>query len=262
MKTLQQLLDSVDQNPGTILVMRQQTEQRLSSHQHDKAQLLLVFGGMAYLQTEEKDFYIPSNHYIWIPSNYPHNLMFNTQDLYIINIYFPRESSGEFYDELGIYPVSKLLSEMLSFCKTWHGNYDGGSWEFEFLTTLKHMLSRENLKRFSIQLPTSDEQRLQNITDQLRSRLNETLTLEGTAKQWGMSVRSLTRLFQTKLHITFIQYVKMLRIIRAMELMKDTDMNMTQIAYEVGYSNIAAFSNNFYQLTNMRPTQFKTMSSQ
>lgn len=50
----------------------------------------------------------------------------------------------------------------------------------------------------------------------------------------------------------------MLRIIRAMELIKDTDLNMTEIAYEIGYSNISAFSNNFQQLTNMRPTEFKT----
>jgi hypothetical protein len=151
------------------------------AHQHDKAQLLLVFGGIAYLQTEEKDFYIPSNHYIWIPKNYPHNLMFNAQDLYIINIYFPGESSDRFYDELGIYPVSKLLFEMLSFCKKWQGDYYKGSWEFEFLTTLRNMLSKENLKKISIQLPTTDDQRLQAIVGQLRSGLNENPTLEGTA---------------------------------------------------------------------------------
>ncbi|PSL29127.1 AraC family transcriptional regulator [Chitinophaga ginsengisoli] len=261
MDILKQLINSVDQNPKSILVMRQQTEQRLPSHQHDKAQLLLVFGGIAYLQTDEKDFYIPSNHYIWIPKKYPHNLMFNTQDLFIINIYFPGKSMGGFYDEMGIYPVSKLLSEMLSFTEKWQGDYHKGSWEFEFLTTLRNLLSKENLKKFSIQLPTTDDQRLQAIVGQLRSRLNENLTLEETAMQSGMSVRSLTRLFQTKLHITFVQYVKMLRIIRAMELMKDTDLNMTEIAYEIGYSNISAFSNNFHQLTNMRPTEFKAISS-
>lgn len=260
MDLLEQLIRSVDQNPDTILVVRQQTEQRLPSHQHDKAQLLLVFGGIAYLQTDEKDYYIPSNHYIWIPKNYPHNLMFNAQDLYIINIYFPGDNSGEFYNELGIYPVSKLLAEMLSFSEKWYGDYFRGSWEFEFLTTLRQVLPRENLKKFSIQLPTTDDQRLQAIVGQLRGRLSENLTLEDTATEWGISVRSLTRLFQTKLHITFIQYVKMLRIIRAMELIKDSDLNMTEIAYEIGYSNIAAFSNNFHQLTNMRPTEFKTTS--
>ncbi|MDP9956011.1 AraC-like DNA-binding protein [Epilithonimonas hungarica] len=257
MEILSQLINIVDQNPDSILVMRQQTEQRLPAHQHDKAQLLLVYGGIAYLQTDEKDLYIPSNHYIWIPKNYPHNLMFNTQDLYIINIYFPNKKSDNFYDELGIYPVSKLLAEMLSFSEKWQGDYLKGSWEFEFLTTLKGVLSKENLKKFSIQLPTTDDQRLNAIIDSFRNRLNEDLSLAVIAQQSGMSVRSLTRSFQTKLRITFVQYLKMLRIIRAMELIKDTDLNMTEIAYEIGYSNIAAFSNNFQQLTNMRPTEFK-----
>jgi len=259
MKILRQLIDSVDQNPDSVLVVRQQTEQQLPSHQHDKAQLLLVFGGIAYLQTAEKDLYIPSNHYIWIPRKYPHNLMFNTQDLHIINIYFPeKESSEEFYADLGIYPVSKLLGEMLSFSVKWQGDYYQGSWEFQFLMTLKKLLSKENLQKFSIQLPTTDNPRINSIVDHLRNRLNENLALEDTAKQFGMSVRSFTRLFQTKLHITFIQYIKMLRVIRAMELIKDTELNMTEIAYEIGYSNIAAFSNTFHQLTNMRPTEFKT----
>lgn len=258
MEILSQLINVVDQNPDSILVMRQQTEQRLPAHQHDKAQLLLVYGGIAYLQTDEKDFYIPSHHYIWIPKNYRHNLMFNTQDLYIINIYFPEKKVSGFYDELGIYPVSKLLAEMLLFSEKWQGDYFKGSWEFEFLTTLKGVLSKENLKKFSIQLPTTDDQRLNAIIDSFRNRLNEDLSLAVIAQQSGISVRSLTRLFQTKLHITFVQYLKMLRIIKAMELIKDTDLNMTEIAYEVGYSNIAAFSNNFQQLTNMRPTEFKT----
>jgi len=258
MEILSQIIHIVDQNPDSILVMRQQTEQRLPAHQHNKAQLLLVYGGIAYLQTDEKDFYIPSNHYIWIPKNYRHNLMFNTQDLFIINIYFPEESAGNFYEQLGIYPVSKLLAEMLSFSEKWQGDYYKGSWEYEFLITMKGVLSKENLKKFSIQLPTTDDQRLNTIIDSFRNRLNENLSLAMIAQQSGMSVRSLTRLFQHKLHITFVQYLKMLRIIKAMELINDTDLNMTEIAYDIGYSNIAAFSNNFYLLTNMRPTEFKT----
>ncbi len=260
MKVLRQLVKIVDQNPESILVVRQQTEQRLPAHEHDKAQLLLVFGGIAYLQTSTKDFYIPSNHYIWIPGQYPHNLMFNRQDLQIINIYFPAEHKNSFYNELGIYPVSKLLSEMLSFSEKWQGDYFRGSWEYEFLSTLKNLLPKEHLKKFSIQLPTTDDQRLNTILEHLRARLGEALTLEDTAEQFGISVRSLTRLFQSRLRISFIQYVKMLRVIRAMELIKDSSLNMTEIAYEVGYSNISAFSNNFQQLTNMRPTEFKSIS--
>lgn len=259
MESLTELATIVDHYPESVLVIRQQTEQQLPAHAHDKGQLLLVFGGIAYLQTAEKDFYIPSNHYIWIPKQYSHNLMFNAQDLYIINIYFPSIDDHGFYDELGIYPVSKLLFEMLSFGEKWHGDFFAGSWEYEFLNTLKSLLPKENLRKFSIQLPTTDHQRLNDITADLRQRINEPLMLEDIAKKFGISVRSLTRLFQNKLHLSFIQYLKMVRIIHAMELLKDTDLTVTEIAYGVGYSNISAFSNTFFQLTNMRPTEFRSM---
>lgn len=78
-----------------------------------------------------------------------------------------------------------------------------------------------------------------------------------SARQVAMSVRSITRLFRAELHITLIQYLKMLRINRVMELVEATDLNMTEIAYEIGYSNISVFSNTFRQLSNMRPTEFK-----
>lgn len=256
---LEELNRMVDQYDDSILVVRQQTEQRLPAHQHKKGQLLLVLGGIAYLKTAEKEYYIPSNHYIWIPQNYPHNLMYNAQDLHIINIYFPESNRDEFYNDLGIYPVSKLLSEMLSFSEKWQGNFFPGDWEYEFLYTLWSLLSKENLRKFSIQLPTTDDLRLNTITSDLRKRISEPLTLEETASKFGISVRSLTRLFQTQLHISFIQYVKMLRVIRAMELIKNTNLTVTELAYEVGYSNISAFSNTFFQLTNMRPTEFKAM---
>lgn len=251
----------IDEYPESILVLRQQTEQKLTAHQHDKGQLLLVFGGIAYLQTSERDFYIPSNHYVWIPKRYAHNLMFNSQDLFIINIYFPGndEAGSPFYNEPGIYPVSRLLSEMLSFTESWQGNFFAGTWEYEFLNTARHLLSKEKLNKFSIQLPTTDDKKLNEITDYFRENLNETLTMEEIAVRFGISVRSLTRLFQNKLHISFLQYVKMLRIIRAMELLKGTDLSVSEIAYEVGYSGISAFSNTFAQLTNMRPTEFKSL---
>lgn len=253
--------DKIDEFSSSILILRQQLEQRLPPHRHNKGQLLLVFGGIAYLQTREKDYYIPSHHYIWIPGDYIHSLMFNAMDLFIINIYFPYEESAEdpFYSELGIYPVSRLMSEMLNFAAPWYGNYFKGSWEHELLNALKHLLPREKLKKFSIQLPTTDDPKMMKVVDFMRNNLQEPLTLGMISEHFAMSIRSTTRLFSEKLQISFVQYLKMLRVIQAMELMKDTDMGISEISYAVGYSSLTAFSNTFLQLTNLRPTEFKAI---
>lgn len=46
-------------------------------------------------------------------------------------------------------------------------------------------------------------------------------------------------------------------MVRAIELMLQTDLSMSEIACTVGYGSLPAFSNTFYQLTNFRTSEFK-----
>lgn len=261
MNFLYYLSGSVDKYPDSVFLIKQHIDQELAFHSHKKGQLLLVFGGIAYLQTEEMDYYIPSHHYIWIPKQKEHRILFNSKDLYIQNIYFTDEPDLDcpFYNKLGIYPVSPLLHEMLRFSANWQGDVFPASWEYELLLTMKHLLPNEKLKRFSIQLPTTTNKKLIEVTQYLRNNLHERPALPVVAQRFGFSVRSMTRLFQFNLCISFGQYLKMLRIVRSLELMKESDMTITEIAYDVGYSNVSAFSNVFFQLTNTRPKDFKMM---
>jgi transcriptional regulator GlxA family with amidase domain len=45
-------------------------------------------------------------------------------------------------------------------------------------------------------------------------------------------------------------------MVRAVEMMLQTSLTLSEIAYETGYQSISAFSNTFYQLTKTRPSQF------
>lgn len=261
MNYLEHLSENIDRHRDSVFIMNQQIECEIPLHQHDKGQLLLVFGGIAYLQTDTTDYYIPSHYYIWIPKQQPHRILFNTKDLYIQNIYFVDEddTANPFYNQLGIYPVSPLLHEMLRFAKGWEGMFFSGTWEYELLLTMKHLLPNEKLKQFSIQLPMTSDRKMQEILHYLREHIQDAITLPEVSRKFGLSVRSMTRLFQQKLHVSFLQYLKMLRVIHAIELMKDTDMNITEIAYSSGYSSLSAFSYVFEQLVNMRPRDFRAM---
>lgn len=263
MDYLHHISESIDRYNDSIFVMNQQIENEIALHAHEKGQLLLVFGGIAYLQTDTTDYYIPSHHYIWIPKSQSHRILFKTKDLYIQNIYFVDENDLEhpFYNKLGIYPVSPLLHEMLHLTTGWEGDVFSGTWEYELLLTMKHLLSNEKLKRFSIQLPTTTDKKTLEVIQYLRENIHESITLPEVSLFFGLSVRSMTRLFQQKLHVSFLQYLKMLRVIHSIELMRDSDMNITEIAYSTGYSSLAAFSYVFHQLTNIRPKDFQTMLS-
>jgi AraC-like DNA-binding protein/mannose-6-phosphate isomerase-like protein (cupin superfamily) len=260
MKILKQTEQEIDLYQNSIYIMREQLEHRFPPHKHNKSQILLVSGGIAYLKTKEREYYIPAQHYVWIPKGMIHNVKSNTSEIVLLNIYFYEEEVDVqhlFMKELGIYPVSDLMYEMLVYARQWKGIILPNTWAYEFLTTMKHYIAQDKGKPFSIQLPTTDDEKIVPIIDYIHNNLAEDLTLNLLAETFGYSVRSLTRLFKTHLDISFLQYLKMLRMIKAMELLMDSNKNVSEVAFEVGYSSIAAFSNTFQQLLNIRPSDFQ-----
>jgi AraC-like DNA-binding protein len=258
MDLLEQISREINLPKSSIYVMRDQLEDQLPLHQHPKSQILLVEGGLAFLETINKQFYIPARHYVWIPPDVAHNVKFNTSGITITNIYFQDEEdlAHSFYGQIGIYPVTNLIWEMIRMAEQWQGKIHEGDWRYEFLTTFKHTLPQISTHPVPIVLPTTDHPRLVPILKYLAENLIEMLDMPAVAKKSGLSVRTLTRLFKLHLDTSFLQYIKLLKIVAAMEMLLNGDKNISEVAYAVGYSNIAAFSNSFQQSVNRRPSEF------
>jgi AraC-like DNA-binding protein len=97
---------------------------------------------------------------------------------------------------------------------------------------------------------------MQPVLEFISNHLFEPLTLSELSKQTGFSERTLTRLFMATMKISFLQYFKLLRMVKAIEMMLQTHKSISEIAYTLGYNNVSAFSNIFYQLTKTRPSEF------
>ena len=61
--------------------------------------------------------------------------------------------------------------------------------------------------------------------------------------------------------MTFVQYVKHLRIEMAAKLLANTDSDITAICYEIGYSSPASFSNEFKKAYKVSPTEYRKISN-
>ncbi|MCD6064676.1 MAG: transcriptional regulator, AraC family [Flavipsychrobacter sp.] len=72
-----------------------------------------------------------------------------------------------------------------------------------------------------------------------------------------MSERSLSRLFQSLMQISFLQYLKTLRMVKAIEMIVRTNKSISEISFDTGYSSVGSFSNAFYEFTRVRPTAFR-----
>ena len=253
-------LPEIDKQPGSVFVMHEKSEKLIPLHKHTKGQLSYVEGGLAYVVVNSKTFVVPPRHYFWIPKGMPHILKVGYSATVLRSLYFftKGDEDHSFYSNLGIYPASELLIQMIGYTEQWDGRHINKDEDnFDFLVALKKLLPQSQNHSLSIMLPTTEDERLLKIIRYLERSLDEHHTLHSVATKFNLSERSLSRLFQHDLHVSFLQYLKTLRIMKALEMLLKTNKNVSEIAYSVGYDTIGAFSNSFYMFTRLRPTDLR-----
>lgn len=251
-------LPEIEKLPNSVYVMHEHSEKYIPFHKHSKGQLSYVEGGLAYIEIVDKTYVIPARHYFWVPSGLPHVLTIGHSATVLRSIFFYAHDDDThlFYQKMGIYPITDLLVQMIKYTENWDGHIFEGTDKFIFLKTIKSILPEVSKEHMPIVLPTTNDERVKRIIDYLANNLADNHSLQTTGKRFGISDRSLSRLFQTSLGISFLQYLKMLRMVKALELILQTNNSLSQISYLTGYQSLAAFSKAFFLFTNQRPSEF------
>lgn len=98
------------------------------------------------------------------------------------------------------------------------------------------------------------------VLQYVSEHFTEPLTLETTARALGISRIHLSHIFSQQLNINFRQYINILRIDRARQLLQDPSFSISQIAYLCGYGNQRTFHRAFLTQCGMPPNQFRAAS--
>jgi AraC-like DNA-binding protein len=251
-------LPEIDKLPRSVYVMHEKSEKHIPLHTHKKGQLSYVEGGLAYVHINNKKFVVPARHYFWIPKGLEHALKLGHSATVLRNLFFYSfdDHTDPFYQRVGIYPINTLLLEMIKYSENWEGPIQPNDKRYHFLTTIKNILPECSKEILPVALPSTENERMKKIIKYLNANVAAAHTLENISKRFALSDRSLSRLFQSTMSISFLQYLKQLRMFKAMEMILQTDKPMSEIAYSVGYQSLSAFSNTFYQFTKHRPSYF------
>lgn len=69
------------------------------------------------------------------------------------------------------------------------------------------------------------------------------------------------RTFRTTFGETPHRYLQRRRLERAMALLRETDLPVTDVAYTVGYASLGTFSRTFCRIVGVSPSTYRTRSS-
>lgn len=252
-------LPEIDKSSHAVYVMHERSEKHIPIHTHSKGQLSYVEGGLAYVYIDDKILVIPARHYFWIPQGMEHVLRVGNSATVLRSLFFYAfdDAKNPFYTTIGIYPINDLLLQMLKYTEKWEGSVKPGDPRYQFLETIKNILPENSTRVLPIALPFTEHQRMKAIIQYVEMNIADVHSMLSISSRFALSQRSLSRLFQATLGISFRQYLKLLRMVKALELILQTDKPLGEIAYDVGYQSLSAFSNTFYQLTGSRPSDFR-----
>ncbi len=94
----------------------------------------------------------------------------------------------------------------------------------------------------------------------LDRHFQEEITLEQLSLLTHFSTRQITRRFKATVGVSVSQYILLQRIALARNLLTSTDMKITNIATEVGFSNPSYFCEQFRRVVHCTPTEFRNRS--
>lgn len=99
--------------------------------------------------------------------------------------------------------------------------------------------------------------RYKKLVAYLNENFKEEVNIEKVEAVCYYSYRNINRIFEALHHETIGKYVKRLRLEKAAEYLKFSNESISDIAFEVGFSDVAALSKAFKNKFNCSPTAFR-----
>ena len=129
---------------------------------------------------------------------------------------------------------------------------------FSLLTLLLLHLQKSEAKAASgVQSVVSGENTIiRNAQQFVQEHVEEKLTVPVVAESIGVSASYLTALFHKHLQLSPGEYIRRIKLGRSKQLIREGQMNFTQISESLQYSTVHHFSRQFKQMFGMTPTEY------
>jgi two-component system response regulator YesN len=186
-----------------------------------------------------------------LANDYLNDLLIHT----VSPIFLKEQTSTIFYNLFNVLENNK------------HFQADFAKIRMDFIMTLNScdfsddyaLLVRKMIQSLELTLNTRENQDdlFQAILAYIEAHFQEQITLTSISEQFHFSYNYLSSYFSSHYNETFSDYLKDLRMKKAKKLMARSDLNLSEIAAAVGYSDLAYFSKVFKKVVGMTPSKYR-----
>ena len=153
--------------------------------------------------------------------------------------------------------VNAARDIMLHFVQLLYGESIADEISHHFTHELKR--SYESLLLSKDQQATHHDELIIKVQEWLQENYANNLHVSEVADNFKLSARSLNRRFKNATTTTPLQYLQELRIEQANELLKKSNLSVSEVADQVGYQDASYFTSLFKKLNSVTPNEYKSL---
>lgn len=217
-----------------ILSERRVYKDTLITHSHDYGQLILPISGSMDIRTKHKNFELDNQHLFFLPPSNIHTFKSGKPNEYLVldipHYMLNGNDMAILSDGIELSLDEKWKAIRFLILNELKDNFYNG----ESLSKLYHYFSPFIFKK---NLPSS--------VKYIHEHYNENIDLQVLASIEHYNFTYYSEWFKKNMGVSPTEYIQKLRVRRAKELLTNTDLNLIQIANEVGYNHNSSLTRVF-----------------
>jgi AraC-like DNA-binding protein len=221
-------------------------------HFHDRDQFVYASRGVMTIRTRNGTWVVPPHRAVWIPAGIAHTITMSGL-VAMRTLYLKPRLAKALPRNCCVINVPTLLKELIIHACTVRTLKKSVKWQMHLLAVILHQL--EAVQMIPLQLPHLSDPRLVRIAKILMGDPRDSRTLAQLCKGTGAGKRSVERLFQQEIGMTFGKWRQQLRLMQGTRLLAE-GAKVTHAALECGYSTPSAFTSMFRKALGITPSSY------
>ena len=230
-------------------------------HSHEVHQIEYALHGLVEVETDAAHYLLPPQQAAWIPAGLQHQAVMNP-DVKTVAVMFDAELIPDRSDRARIIAVSPLIREMMIYALRWPiDRAEGDDISDGFFRTLAHLVAEALDHEAPLSLPTCEHPIVAAAMAYTKENLHS-VTADDVSRAVAVSERTLRRLFQEHIGLSWRTYLLNARMMRAMALLAEPGQSVQATATAVGFESLSAFTRCFSQFSGESPSGYRRRVSE
>jgi len=177
------------------------------------------------------------------------------KDIYLNNLSSLMNAKSDYAEGPYFYMNTEMLTVITKIFNTQYKGYPRKLFlQSQINELLAHFFAHLEEKH-SNKVEALDHEKLLNAKEIITNNMATPPTLSELSKMIGLNNNKLKKNFKELFGVPVFKYLQNERLTKAYDLLQNSEMNVQEIAWHVGYESLSSFSNAFYKKFGMRPSE-------